>query len=75
MNFALIATASFIGVAIALLGLNFWHASNCSQSKSSSEIDSYVDALNKRLLQAESQVCNIYILYFTTIASKPSQTY
>lgn len=56
MNFALIATASFIGVAIALLGLNFYHASNCSQSKSTSEIDSYVDALNKRLLQAESQV-------------------
>lgn len=61
MNFAMIAAASFIGVAIALLGLNFWHATNCAQSKSSAEIDGYVDALNKRLLQAESQVFIIFL--------------
>lgn len=58
LNFTLLATAGLIGVAIALFGLNFWHASKCAESKSPEEINEHVDALNKRLLQAESQVFN-----------------
>ena len=55
-SFTLVATASLIGISIALFGLNFWHASKCVDSKSPAEVDAYIDALNKRLLQAESQV-------------------
>lgn len=60
LNFTLIATAGLIGVTIALFGLNFWHASKCAESKSPEEIDEYIDALNKRLLEAESQVFNCF---------------
>lgn len=53
----IIIIACVFGIAIGLLGLNIWHASKCSTDGSTSaEIDEYVQALNRRLLQAESQV-------------------
>lgn len=51
-----IMSACVIGVAIGLFGLNYWHASKCTSSRSPDEIEEYVEALNRRLLQAESKV-------------------
>ena len=53
-----ILAACVLGVGLGLFGLNHWHATKCSESKSPEEIENYVDAMNKRLLQAESQVRN-----------------
>lgn len=52
----LVLAACVIGIALGLFGLNFWHATNCTGGKTASELDKYVEALNRRLLQAESQV-------------------
>lgn len=54
----MVLAACIFGVAIGLFGLNFWHVSKCANNKTSSEIENYIEALNRRLLQAESLVCS-----------------
>jgi flagellar basal body-associated protein FliL len=49
--------ACLLGVVVGLFGLNFWHMAKCADSKSPDEIEAYVEGINRRLLQAESQVC------------------
>jgi len=44
-----------IGVGVGLLGLNYWHTNKCTGGQSTEEIDNYIEALNKRLLQAEAK--------------------
>ena len=51
-----VIAACLLGVALGLFGLNYWHASKCSNSKPPDEMEKYIDAINNRLLQAESQV-------------------
>lgn len=52
----IVLIACLLGVVVGLFGLNFWHMAKCADSKSADEIDSYVEGINRRLLQAESQV-------------------
>jgi hypothetical protein len=46
--------ACFLGVGMGLFGLNYYYASKCTPNHSPSEMEEYVDALNRRLLEAES---------------------
>jgi hypothetical protein len=55
-NFTLMASACLIGIAVVMFALNYWHSSKCNGGKAPDEIDKYVEALNRRLLEAESQV-------------------
>lgn len=52
----ILLVACIFGVAIGLFGLNYYHATKCANSQSTQESSEYIEALNKRLLQAESQV-------------------
>jgi hypothetical protein len=54
-----IITACLLGVVVGLFGLNYWHASRCGGTKSADELETYVEGINKRLLQAESLVGRI----------------
>lgn len=47
--------ACMIGVGVGVFVLNFWHASRCNGSAASDHTDKYIEAIQKRLLQAESQ--------------------
>lgn len=47
--------ACIIGIGVGILGLNFWHATRCNGSSGSSQTEKYIEAIQKRLLQAESQ--------------------
>lgn len=52
-----ILAACVLGVAIGLFGLNFWHAAKCSgDHKSNEQVDDYIAVLERRILEAESQV-------------------
>jgi flagellar basal body-associated protein FliL len=53
----IVLCACLLGVVVGLFGLNFWHMTKCADSKSPDEIETYVEGINRRLLQAESQVC------------------
>eukprot|EP01039_Chlorochromonas_danica_P001525 gene1525-1663_t len=52
----IIFAACVLGIGIALFTLNFWHTSRCATEKSAGEIEEMVEALNRRILQTESQV-------------------
>lgn len=54
----IIVIGCLLGVAVGLFGLNFWHMAKCQDSKTPDEIEAYVEGINRRLLQAESQVNN-----------------
>ena len=45
-----------LGIGLGLFGLNMWHTSKCASSHSPEEIETFIEAINKRLLQSESQV-------------------
>eukprot|EP01038_Epipyxis_sp_PR26KG_P007777 gene7777-10565_t len=45
-----------VGVGLGLFGLNMWHTSKCSSAHSPEEIEEFIEAINKRLLQSESQI-------------------
>lgn len=51
--------ACLLGVVIGLLGLNYWHTSKCTSSKTPDEMEIYIEGITRRLLQAESQVRNL----------------
>ncbi|RYH20982.1 hypothetical protein EON65_21845 [archaeon] len=53
----IIFVACILGLGIGLFTLNYWHTSQCSTDKSAAEIDEMIEALNRRVLQTESQVC------------------
>jgi len=46
----------FIGVGVGIISLNYWHATRCTGGATSEELSSSVEAIERRLLQAESQV-------------------
>ena len=47
--------ATILGVVVGLFGLNYWHATRCGVgAKTPDEIETYVEGINRRLLQAES---------------------
>jgi flagellar basal body-associated protein FliL len=48
--------ACVLGLGIGLLTINYWHTSSCSSHTSADEIDEFIDAFKRRILQAESQV-------------------
>lgn len=52
----MVLAACVLGIALGLFGLNFWHATNCASGRSADAMEKYVESLNRRLLQAESQV-------------------
>lgn len=52
----LILAGCLLGVVFGLFGLNYWHTTKCADSKSPDEIEAYIEGINRRLLQAESQV-------------------
>jgi hypothetical protein len=45
-----------LGVGMCLFGLNYWHTMKCISSHSPEEVEDMIEALNRRLIQAESQV-------------------
>eukprot|EP01041_Mallomonas_annulata_P008381 gene8381-17285_t len=47
--------ACIIGIGLGILGLNYYHATRCTGSESSEEMELYIKSIEKRLLQAESQ--------------------
>jgi hypothetical protein len=51
----MILGACLLGAAVALFGLNIYHANEC-RPKSPDELEQYIESINRRLLQAESQV-------------------
>lgn len=51
----MILGACLLGAAVALFGLNLYQASEC-RPKSPDELEQYLESINRRLLQAESQV-------------------
>lgn len=55
-SFLILFAACMIGVGMGLFGMNYWHASKCASDRSPNEVDDMIDALNKRILQAESMV-------------------
>ena len=50
----LIGIACVVGIGLALFGLNYYHLSGCPATDPD-EIEGYINAVNKRLLQAELQ--------------------
>ena len=66
-NTLIIFVACVLGLGIGLLTINYWHTSNCT-GKTSTEIDEFLEAFNRRLLQSESLVSlifyRLYIIYF-----------
>lgn len=52
----IILIAVILGVGIGLFGINYWHATKCTSDKSPQDYEDMISALNRRLLQAESQV-------------------
>jgi hypothetical protein len=56
MSMAILA-ACVLGVGLGLFGFNIWHTSRCSSVGAQHEdIEENVKGLNRRLLEAESQV-------------------
>jgi H+/Cl- antiporter ClcA len=51
-----ILAACLLGIVVGLFGLNYWHTTRCADSKSPDEMEVYIEGINRRLLQAESQV-------------------
>ncbi len=51
-----------LGVGILIIGLNYWHAMKCVKSKGIDDMDDYINALEKRILELESQVLFMNIL-------------
>lgn len=43
-------------IGLIMTYLNFQHATNCTNETNEDEVKLYIEALNQRLLQAESQV-------------------
>ena len=58
----MIIGACLLGAALGLFGLNIYHATECQPAKSKEELESYIEAINRRLLQAESEVISIILL-------------
>lgn len=67
-NTLIIFVACVLGLGIGLLTINYWHTSNCT-GKTSTEIDEFLEAFNRRLLQSESLVSLIFIvlILFTSL--------
>ena len=57
-NTLIIFVACVLGLGIGLLTINYWHTNNCV-GKSETEVDEFLDAFNRRLLEAESLVSNV----------------
>ena len=54
----ILLAACVFGMAVGLFGLNLWHTSRCSgEHRSSEQVDEYISVLERRILEAESQVC------------------
>lgn len=52
----LFCAAAILGAGLCLFGLNYWHTLNCATSQSAEETSNIIEALNRRLLEAESEV-------------------
>jgi hypothetical protein len=52
----IIFVACVFGLGIGLLSLNYWHATNCNNNRPPDQTEEYINAFNRRLLHAESQV-------------------
>jgi len=55
-NVMIIFIACVIGLGIGLFGINYWHATKCASDRSPDEMEDLIEALKRRLLQAESQI-------------------
>jgi len=47
--------ACILGIGVGLLSLNYYHASRCTGSQSTDEMETFIASIEKRLLQAESK--------------------
>lgn len=47
--------------AIILIGFNYWHAMKCVESSGMGDLEDYAKAIDKRVLELESQVFRIHI--------------
>lgn len=52
----LVLAACIFGAVLGLFGLNFWHASRCTVGLTELAANERYNALNRRLIQAESEV-------------------
>ena len=64
----MIMGACLLGAAIAIFGLNLYQASEC-KAKSPDELEQFLESINRRLLQAESQV-DFMFSYFKILIFK-----
>jgi hypothetical protein len=44
------------GLAVILLGFNYWHAMKCVESSGMGDLEDYAKAIDKRVLEIESKV-------------------
>ena len=51
----LVAVACMVGVAITLLGINFWHVTQCKDARPD-ETEELLAVLTKRLVESDAQV-------------------
>mmetsp|Transcript_12332 Transcript_12332/g.16946 ORF Transcript_12332/g.16946 Transcript_12332/m.16946 type:complete len:250 (-) Transcript_12332:42-791(-) len=67
----LVFGACIIGIGLGLFGLNFWQATRCGVGTvhSHEEIEGFIDALTKRLLNSESQAIKNELLVTKVISA------
>lgn len=53
--------AIVLGAGVTMILLNYWHAMKCVESKGLGDMNDYVEVLEKRILQLES---NVYTILF-----------
>lgn len=58
----IIFAACVLGLGLGLFGINYWHATKCASDRSPDEIEDMVQALTRRLLEAESQVSTSFLV-------------
>lgn len=61
-NWSIIQIVIFCIIAVVVIGVNFWHISSCNTNIDEEELKAQIDALNRRLLIAESKVIHIAYL-------------
>jgi hypothetical protein len=71
----IVLIACVLGVGIGLFGINYWHATKCTSDKSPQDYEDMISALNRRLLEAESQVHRNEILVGKVIKALETNLY
>lgn len=68
-----VLAACVMGIALGLFGFNIWHTSRCSTGGEHEDMEEYIAAFNRRLLESESQVLRNEILMNKVLATMQSE--